>query len=118
VFNDRVNTLLSERLDGQPDLQTQLSNGGAYALASKDFMESLGSAKTTVLSIYVDAMKRTWQVAMGFASLGFVVACVIKQVAMREALETEFGLEEKKGQGDKGVEKAGKGVENTTEISD
>jgi hypothetical protein len=95
IFNARVNSLVGEISD--PEARKILLNGGAYALASigggtseQNWGQEIISQ---VASIYVESLKRCWQVAIGFALLGFAISFVVKDVPLRENLETEFGLE-------------------------
>ena len=95
IFNSRVNQLVGAIVD--PTVRDSLINGGAYELASlgggtatQDWSSEL---RSQITSIYVQSLKRCWQVAMGFALLGFLIAFVIKDVPLREQLETEYGLE-------------------------
>ncbi|RAK98718.1 uncharacterized protein BO80DRAFT_495292 [Aspergillus ibericus CBS 121593] len=84
----QVNHLITSRLSDDPELQARLANGGAYELATKEFITSL---------------RIVWYVALAFALLGFLVAFVLKEVPMREDLETEFwvaGEEEGVGRGE------------------
>ncbi|KAI1299913.1 multidrug resistance protein Fnx1 [Xylaria venustula] len=94
VFNSQVNNLLS-RLSN-PELRARLANGGAYSLASKEFIPSFSSdpeLKATVVSIYTDALKLSWQIAIGFCLLGFVLALVIKEIPLRQEINTDFGID-------------------------
>ncbi|KAI0400704.1 multidrug resistance protein Fnx1 [Xylaria palmicola] len=94
VFNSRVNNLLGRVSD--PTLRATLANGGAYSLASKEFLQSFNSdpeLKAAIVGIYVDSLKLSWQVAIGFSLLGFIVALVIKEIPLREEINTEFGID-------------------------
>ncbi|KAL3429290.1 multidrug resistance protein Fnx1 [Aspergillus tetrazonus] len=99
VFNSQVNHFLPSRLGHEPSLQARLADGGAYELATKEFMASLNDrphVKAVVMGVYVDSLRIVWYVGLASAILGFLVAFVLKEVPMRESLETEFGLQEKK----------------------
>ncbi|RYP78938.1 hypothetical protein DL769_003103 [Monosporascus sp. CRB-8-3] len=103
IFNSQVNNLLGRLSD--PALHTQLADGGAYSLASKEFIQSFDwdpQLKATVVSIYVDALKLSWQVAIGFSLLGFVIALVVKEIPLCQNLNTEFGIDH--GEKEKGTE--------------
>lgn len=94
IFNSQVNNLLPRLSD--PALRARLADGGAYALASKEFIQSFNGdpeLKATVVSIYVDALKLSWQIAIAFSLLGFVIALVIKEIPLRQNLNTEFGID-------------------------
>ncbi|KAI1401836.1 putative multidrug resistance protein fnx1 [Hypoxylon fuscum] len=94
IFNSQVNKLLGRLTD--ENVRNLLANGGAYGLASGDFIASFNSdppLKAQVKGIYVDSLQLCWQVGIGFSLLGFLIALVIKEVPMRTELETEFGME-------------------------
>jgi len=95
IFNARVNSLVGEIAD--PEARRILVNGGAYALASVGGGTSAQNWSQDIISqvasIYVESLKRCWQVAIGFALLGFLISFVIKDVPLRENLDTQFGLE-------------------------
>ncbi|KAI1455402.1 putative multidrug resistance protein fnx1 [Annulohypoxylon moriforme] len=99
IFNSRVNELLTRIPD--ENLRNRLANGGAYGLATGNFITSLNydpSLKALVKSVYVDSLKLCWQVGIGFCLLGFLIALVVKEIPMRTELETEFGMEEREQQ--------------------
>ncbi|ETS82778.1 hypothetical protein PFICI_04654 [Pestalotiopsis fici W106-1] len=101
IFNSQVNSLVQERLQDK-QLQSLLSNGGAYALASGGQIGTITSdplVNSQVNSIFVDSLRLCWQVGIGFSLLGFFVSAVVKEVAMRTHLETDFGLEERRKEG-------------------
>lgn len=98
VFNSRVNYLVSS-VDNK-SVQAALRNGGAYALAA---VGGNAGSKTwgpetqhQVNNIYVESLRRCWQVAIGFSLLGFIVSFFVKNLQLRTSLETEFGLTDQK----------------------
>lgn len=101
VFNSRVNELASS-IDVQ-SVQAALRNGGAYALAAAEGgLGSLGwdsETQAQVKDIYVQSLRRCWQVAIAFSLLGFLISFVVKDVHLRTDLATDFGLEEKQQHG-------------------
>ncbi|XDG06154.1 hypothetical protein ABKA04_005769 [Annulohypoxylon sp. FPYF3050] len=104
IFNTRVNSLLG-RLDDD-NTRRLLSNGGAYALASGTFIPSLDPAQRAIVKgIYVNSLKLCWQVALGFALLGFLIAFIPKEIPLRNELETEYGFNEGARQIDEEVAK-------------
>ncbi|KAI1407189.1 putative multidrug resistance protein fnx1 [Hypoxylon sp. FL1857] len=77
IFNSRVNDLLDCLQD--ESLRNLLANGGAYGLASREFMASFNTnptLKAQLKSIYVDSLQ-----------------LFVKEIPMRTELETEFGIE-------------------------
>jgi hypothetical protein len=95
VFNSTVDELVS-RLEDQ-DMRQTLSRGGAYSLASGDFITSLdhdSRLKAAVKGIYVDSIARSWQVRIAVALIGFLTALAVEAIPLRTELETNFGLGE------------------------
>lgn len=99
IFNSKVGSLATTRLQGNDEAIAMLINGGAYTLSASGFLyPELGldgdaDLEATVKSIYVDSLKLCWQVGLGFALLGFLFTFLAKELQMRTELETEFGLE-------------------------
>jgi MFS family permease len=93
IFNSKVNELVVRI--SVPELRTALVNGGAFAKASKTFINSLNDTpkvKLEVLSVYVDSLKLTWQIGLAFCGVAFIFAMLIKEIAMRTTLESEPGV--------------------------
>ncbi|KUI61328.1 hypothetical protein VP1G_08506 [Cytospora mali] len=99
VFNSRINQLVSAI--NNEDVRAALRNGGAYALASIGGITKTENwspeIKAQVKSVYVQSLKRCWQVALGFSLLGFALSFMIKDVSLRTNLQTEFGLQGENG---------------------
>ncbi|AEO63916.1 uncharacterized protein THITE_2141906 [Thermothielavioides terrestris NRRL 8126] len=86
----------------------QFAAGGAYAAASREFLNSLAPAtRAEVVAVQNSALQRSWQVAIGFAGVGFIAACVIKEIPLRKELDTEYGMVDEK---DKPTEEEGRGT--------
>ncbi|KAK4647871.1 uncharacterized protein QC761_105230 [Podospora bellae-mahoneyi] len=95
IFNSHVNTLLDQGRVSEEAVVNALRNGGAYALASVGFIQSIPpDIKQQVKTVYVESLRLVWQVAIGFGVLGFLITIIIKEVKLREDLETDFGLVE------------------------
>ncbi|KAH9905411.1 putative multidrug resistance protein fnx1 [Xylariomycetidae sp. FL2044] len=98
IFNSEADQLVSVRLTDNAAARAALANGGAYTLAAGGSLDTtLGldddpALAMIVRGIYVDSLKLAWQVALGFALLGFLLTFVVKELHMRGELETEFGL--------------------------
>jgi hypothetical protein len=45
-----------------------------------------------VIGVYSDSLKLVWEVAVAVAGLGFLLVFVEKEVKLRTALNTEFGI--------------------------
>ncbi|KAJ5272657.1 hypothetical protein N7478_007782 [Penicillium angulare] len=104
IFNTRFTQLVG-RIDS-PQLQNILVGGGAYQLATKAFMQSLDDTpmiKAQVVSVYVESLKLVWQVGIAFAAIGVPLSFLIRSLALRDQLDTEFGFEEKKKEADEEV---------------
>ncbi|KAI1776653.1 multidrug resistance protein Fnx1 [Hypoxylon cercidicola] len=104
IFNTQVNNLLDRVSD--PALRARLADGGAYSLASREFLQSFNSEpelKAAVVGIYVDSLKLTWQVALAFCLLGFLIPVIIKEIPLRKELNTEFGIDQGEKEQDTGV---------------
>lgn len=91
IFNTRFSTFLPQIPDAA--VRQRLSDGGAYEHASGAFIRSLeGEVKSQVIDAYVASLKLIWQVGIAFAVLAFVASVLIREVRLREELETEFGF--------------------------
>ncbi|KAI9830146.1 MAG: COP9 signalosome complex subunit 1 [Sarea resinae] len=100
IFNTRVNTLVSRVSSGS--VRAALVDGGAYEHATAAYIRTFDAdpaLKSTVMGIYVDALKTVWQASIAFAGVGFLIALLVKQLKLREELNTEFGLEVKEDDG-------------------
>ncbi|KAI8950367.1 multidrug resistance protein Fnx1 [Xylaria longipes] len=121
VFNSRVGGMLHTISD--PAVRAALGKGGAYEHGTANYIRSLAGdpqLQTSVINVYVSALKLVWQVGIGFAGVGVIVALLIKEVPMLQQLETsEFGFEYEKKEKDSekgtgsGPEPESKVVENT-----
>lgn len=97
IFNTRFTDLVGRI--ASPQLQDVLVGGGAYQLATKAFMESLDDTpfvKAQVVSVYVESLRLVWQVGIAFAAIGVPLSLLIRSLALRDELDTEYGFEEKK----------------------
>lgn len=97
IFNSRVNALAGRVPDAA--VRALLVDGGAYERAA--FLRSWAlrpSVRRIVLGIYIDSLRTVWQVSIAFAGIGIPIALLVKGLKLREELNTEFGLEEKKDQ--------------------
>ncbi|KAK8091413.1 major facilitator superfamily protein [Apiospora kogelbergensis] len=75
-----------------------LAAGGAYQAAAGRFLDSLAAeTRAQVVAVQSRALQRSWQVAIAFGALGFVMAVFLKEVPLRRELDSEFGMTEKGG---------------------
>ncbi|RAH75489.1 MDR family MFS transporter [Aspergillus aculeatinus CBS 121060] len=97
IFNNRF-----EQLSGRiPDAQVRepLSRGRTYESASASFIQSFSPAlRDDIIGVYVDALKRVWQISIVFSGVSFLLVFLEKEIKLRTELETEYGLEEKKAE--------------------
>ncbi|EFW22634.1 conserved hypothetical protein [Coccidioides posadasii str. Silveira] len=96
IFNDKIESILGRIND--PSLRVELSNGGAYGLASAGLSRTLGSNRkllSEVIGVYVDGLRFTWLLAIPFAVAGFLMCFPIHQLELSTHLETEYGLQER-----------------------
>ncbi|TPX23997.1 hypothetical protein DIZ76_013340 [Coccidioides immitis] len=93
VFNNRFDQLAGRI--SSADVAAQLKGGKAYEHATKLFLEALPARiRQEVISVFSDSLKRTWQIAIAFAALGFVVVIGAREVPLRQELDTEYGMED------------------------
>lgn len=95
VFNARVQELLYRVSD--VSLREKLTNGGAYAMASDGLIRTLKDTPqlmAEVLGVYQDSLQWVWWMAIPFGGIGLFLCIPIRQLALREDLHTEFGLQE------------------------
>ncbi|KAB5518925.1 major facilitator superfamily domain-containing protein [Coniochaeta sp. 2T2.1] len=79
-----------------PAVQAMLRDGGAFSLATKSFVDQYQDPVRLQIQIaFNTAFKKVMQVAIAFTGLGFFMALIEKDIALRTEIETEFGLEER-----------------------
>lgn len=91
AFNSQANALLYRVSDAS--VRSALADGGAYSLATRNFMRSLNaqpSLKSQVVGVYVDSLQLVWQVGIGFSLLGFVITIIVRGMPLRERLEGDL----------------------------
>lgn len=95
VFNNQFNAHINEISDS--GTRALLVNGQAYGYATGGYITSLpNNVRAQVLNVYTEALKPVWEVAIGFALLGFLLVFAIRHVELRTELQTEYGLEDGK----------------------
>ncbi|OKL60771.1 hypothetical protein UA08_04445 [Talaromyces atroroseus] len=93
IFNNRVDELSAQISD--PAVVAALVGGKAYEHATADFLETLSrNTRAQVISVFSASLRRTWQVAIAFAALGFLLVILEKEVPLRRILDTEYGMTE------------------------
>lgn len=95
IFNDRFGQL--GWMIGDEETREALSGGRAYAQAShstSEVIDSLtGQGLWEVVRVYSLSLQRVWQIGVVFAGVSVLVALMERELPMREALETDFGLQ-------------------------
>ena len=110
VFNGQFNKNLSQ-IDNEA-LRATLANGASYGYASQGFLLSLtGTEREQTVKVYAQAMKTLWQVAASFSTVAFFMVFLEKHVVLRTELNTAFGIEQKKKEGDVEGKEVGVGEE-------
>ena len=99
IFNNRFDQLAPGRIQN-PAVVTLLSGGKAYQHATRQFLDSLPKEiSAQVTSVMLASLRRTWQVAIGFAGFGFVLVSLEREIKLRQELDTEFGMVTKEEKG-------------------
>lgn len=97
VFAARVDALVDAgAVASDPVAAALLTNGGAYGQASAAFVQSFPDQTTrdAVRTVYRLGCQRVFQITIPFVVMGFLLALIEKDIKLRTALETDFGLEE------------------------
>ncbi|KAI9708167.1 MAG: hypothetical protein M1820_004121 [Bogoriella megaspora] len=98
IFNNRFDQL-SDRID--PSIRNLFLRGQAYEHATAAFVKSFSPEnRAVIMQVYVDALKRVWQISIVFAGVAFLSVFLEKEIPLRTEIETDFGLVEGKKQGD------------------
>lgn len=96
VFNNRSEQLARSGAIANAKVAAEFAGGAAYQDATATFLESLSAeTRAQVIGVQSSSLRRSWQVAIAFGVLGFLVALFIGEVPLRKELETEFGMTEK-----------------------
>ncbi|OAP57642.1 hypothetical protein AYL99_08380 [Fonsecaea erecta] len=105
IFNNRFDALATTGIT-DPVIREQLINGKAYSHATAAFIKTLSaSSREQFITLLNESLRRTWQVGIGFAALGFLLVFFEKEIPLRQELETEFGMEN--GENETGDSKKG-----------
>jgi hypothetical protein len=92
IFNNRFDQLSGRIPD--PVVREALSRGRAYEYSSSSFLRVLDPVlQRIVVGVYVDSLKRVWEIAVVFAAVAFLLVFLEKEVPLRTHLETEFELQ-------------------------
>ena len=92
IFNNIINRKVLSLSD--QSLIAQIINGGAYGfIVGGQIRKQNPLVQQELLDIYIDALKRVWQIGLAFTILGFLAVFLSKHVALREELDNEYGLD-------------------------
>ncbi|MCJ1326815.1 hypothetical protein MMC10_003481 [Thelotrema lepadinum] len=90
VFNSQFDKNIFKIDDAQ--VRQQLSDGNAYQHATQEFVTSLSEpTKTQAIGVFVSSLTLVWEICLAFALIAFVATFFIKEVKLREELDTNFG---------------------------
>lgn len=104
IFGSRAEQLAASGAITDPAAAAEFLDGGAYKHATADFLNSLlVETRAEVVAVQNSSLRRSWQVAIAFAAVGFLLSVVIKEVPLRKELDSEFGMEEKRDKDDNSV---------------
>jgi len=102
IFNNRFDQL-NYQIDAS--VRAAFTHGQAYQHATKAFLNSFPPAiQEQLVNVYVEALKRVWQIGVVFAGITFLSVFLEKEIKLRTELDTEFGLAN--GRKEKDVEKS------------
>ena len=96
IFNNRFDQLDPSQIQ-DPAVVALLSGGNAYQHATRLFVENFPAPVARQVSgVILASLKRTWQIAIVFAGLGFALVSLEKEIKLRQGLDTDFGIKDKK----------------------
>lgn len=96
VFNNECARLAKELTNA--DITGRLTGGRAYQYATRAFLDTIPDPglRDEVVKVFTQALRTVWLVGIGFAGLGLLLTFVEKEVKLRDELNTEFGIEDRK----------------------
>lgn len=96
IFNNECSRLA--RGLGDADIAELLTGGRAYQYATAAFVNGIEDAttRTEVVEVFSGALRVVWLIGIAFAGIGFLLVFVEKEIELRNELNTEFGMEERK----------------------
>ncbi|KAI0412782.1 major facilitator superfamily protein [Xylaria grammica] len=103
VFNNRFDQIAATSITNEAFKQ-QVTGGKAYEHATSEFLQTLDPvSRQEFIVTVVGALKENWQVAIAFSGLGFLLVNLEKSIKLREQLDTEYGMAEKRQTSDEAV---------------
>ncbi|KAH8682094.1 major facilitator superfamily domain-containing protein [Xylariales sp. PMI_506] len=105
IFNAKFDD--ASGIIGDASVEAVLSGGDAYSFATAALIGSFPEAvRGRVVEVYVQALRLSWEVSIGFALLMLLLCFLEKEIVLRVTLETEFGLETKEAKSEDLTESA------------
>ena len=99
IFNNQFDSLSARINDAAT--RGRLQRGAAYSQASSTFIDSFPiNLRVQIVDTYVGALRLVWQVVIAFAAFGFILVWFEREVQMRQTLETEYGMKDRKTSND------------------
>ncbi|KAB5576168.1 major facilitator superfamily protein [Coniochaeta sp. 2T2.1] len=97
IYTNRASQLASSgAISSDAEVTAHFKAGGAYAAAESHYLDSLSAqTRAEVIAVQSNALRLSWQVAIGFGAVGLIAAAVMKQVPLRKENDTEFGMVDK-----------------------
>ena len=94
IFNSYTKQYAS-RID-DPMVQHILSSGDAYASATKAFVTQFEEPiRSQITEVFMLALRKVFVVSVAFGGLALVLALFEKNIPLRKALDTEYGIEDR-----------------------
>lgn len=95
VFETKAKSLLHTISDVV--VREAFEKGGAYEHASRAYIISLrGPARVEVIELFRNCLKLLWGVGTAFAVSGVIASFFVKDVVLRESLDTKYGFKNEK----------------------
>ncbi|KAI1126743.1 major facilitator superfamily protein [Nemania abortiva] len=96
IFNNRFDQIAATTITNDA-LKQQVTGGRAYEHATSMFLNTLDpQSRQEFIVTVVGALKQNWQVAIAFSGLGFILVSLERSIKLRDQLDTEFGMDEKR----------------------
>ncbi|KAI0834691.1 multidrug resistance protein fnx1 [Hypoxylon sp. FL0890] len=93
IFNNRFEQLAWRIAD--PEARSLFLHGNAYSNANSDFLSRFtGVIHEQIVGVYSDALKQLWLISIAFGGVSFLLVLFEREIELRTALETEYGLKE------------------------
>lgn len=82
-----------------PAVREIISNGDAYASATKAFVTQFeGVLREQIRDVFMMSLRKVYLISIAFGGLAMLIALFEKDIPLRKALDTEYGMEERKKQ--------------------